>query len=70
MMNPTIMATALLIVPSITAAKAERDMWLSPIWGSFFGFLAVFIAYQLHKHYPNETFIEYSQHIIGKIPEK
>lgn len=70
MMNPTILATALLILPSITAAKAERDIWLSPIWGSFFGVLAVWIAYQLHKHYPSETIIEYSNHIIGKIPGK
>jgi spore germination protein KB len=70
MMHPTISATALLILPSITAAKAERDMWISPVWGSFFGFLAVWIAYELHKHYPRETIIEYSKRIIGNIPGK
>jgi spore germination protein KB len=70
MMNPTILATGLLLVPSITSAKAGRDMWLSPILGSFIGFLVVFIAYQLHKHYPKETIIEYSAHIFGRIPGK
>ena len=70
MMHPTIIATGILFVPSITAAKAGRDMWLSPIWGSFIGFLVVFIAYQLHKHFPNETIIEYSEHIVGRIPGK
>lgn len=67
MMHPTIIATGLLMVPSITAAKAGRDMWLSPIWGSLIGFLVVFIAYQLHKNYPKETIIEYSEHIVGRI---
>jgi len=70
MMNPTIIATALLIIPSITAAKAERDMWLSPVWGSLMGHLAVLLAILLHKHYPNLTVIEYAQQIVGKIPGK
>ncbi|WP_211171073.1 endospore germination permease [Bacillus sp. DNRA2] len=67
MMNQTILATALLIIPSITAAKAQSDMWLSPIWGASLGVLAVFLAYQLHKHYPEQTVIEYSGQIVGKI---
>ncbi|OLO42916.1 spore gernimation protein [Alkalihalophilus pseudofirmus] len=70
MMHPTIVATGLLLVPSITALKAGRDMWISPIWGSLIGFLVVFIAYQLHKHFPKETIIEYSEHIVGRIPGK
>ncbi|WP_227935931.1 GerAB/ArcD/ProY family transporter [Alkalihalobacillus deserti] len=70
MMNPTIIATGLLLVPSITAAKAGRDMWISPIWGSLIGFLVVFIAFQLNKHFPKETIIEYCVHIVGHIPGK
>ncbi|MGO4886793.1 endospore germination permease [Anaerobacillus sp. MEB173] len=70
MMHPTIVATGLLLVPALTAAKAERDMWLSPIWGSLVGFLVVYITYQLHKQYPNETIVEYSEHIVGRIPGK
>ncbi|WP_209123219.1 endospore germination permease [Alkalihalobacillus sp. BA299] len=70
MMHPTIIATGLLLVPSITAAKAGRDMWISPLWGSLIGFFVVYIAYQLHKHFPKETIIEYSEHIVGRIPGK
>ncbi|WP_227938971.1 GerAB/ArcD/ProY family transporter [Alkalihalobacillus deserti] len=70
MMNLTVIATGLLLVPSATAAKAGRDLWLSPIWASSMGFLTVFIAYYLHKHYPKETIIEYSVHIVGRIPGK
>jgi spore germination protein KB len=65
-----IIATAILMVPGITFKYAARDMWLSPIWGSLAGFLVVFIVYQLNKFYPYETFIQYSQHILGRIPGK
>jgi spore germination protein KB len=69
-MNPAIIATGILLVPSLTAAKAERDMWISPFWGSILGFYIVFVTYQLHKQYPKKTIIEYSERIIGKIPGK
>ncbi|MGP4108654.1 GerAB/ArcD/ProY family transporter [Virgibacillus sp. L01] len=64
---PTILATAILLVPSITGKHAEQDMWLSPIWGSVTGFLAVFLAIQLNKRYPGQTFIQYSEKIVGKL---
>lgn len=62
-----IITTAILIVPGITFKNAKQDMWLSPIWGSLSGFLVVFMVYQLHKLYPTETPIQYSQHILGRI---
>ncbi|TCP29211.1 spore germination protein KB [Scopulibacillus darangshiensis] len=70
MMYPTILATAILLVPSITGKFAERDMWLSPILASSIGFLNVFLAVQLNKLYPKMTLIEYSEKIIGLIPGK
>ncbi|SFJ70919.1 GerAB/ArcD/ProY family transporter [Thermoflavimicrobium dichotomicum] len=66
LMYPTIVVTALLIVPSMTAKHAERDMWISPIWASSIGFLTVYVAYQLHKLYPKQTVIEYSEKILGR----
>lgn len=65
-----ITTTAILIVPGITYIYAKQDMWLSPIWGSIAGFLTVYIVYQLYKLYPRETLIQYSQHILGRIPGK
>ncbi len=38
MMYPTIIATAILLVPAITARHANQDMWLSPLWASLIGF--------------------------------
>ncbi|MED1472728.1 endospore germination permease [Bacillus salipaludis] len=62
---PVIFSTAILIVPAITGKYAGRDMWISPIFGSLNGFLTTFIIYRLHKYYPNESIIQYCNHIIG-----
>lgn len=70
MIVPLITATGILVVPSITGKFAGRDMWISPIWAAFTGFLTMFIVYRLHKIYPKETFIQYSVSIIGRIPGK
>ncbi|MFD0769410.1 endospore germination permease [Bacillus sp. CGMCC 1.60114] len=70
MIVPTIIATAGLVVPAITGKYAGRDMWISPILGALTGFFTVFIVYQLHKRYPKESIIQYSIHIIGRIPGK
>jgi len=67
MMNPSIFATVMLLVPAITAKHAERDMWISPIWASLIGFLAVFLAYKLNKLFPKNTLIEYCELILGKV---
>jgi spore germination protein KB len=69
-MHPTIFATAILMVPAITAKYAKQDLWLSLIWATVAGFLVVFIACQLNKLYPSETIIEYSSHIVGKAAGK
>jgi spore germination protein KB len=66
MMYLTIIATAILLVPAITARQAKQDMWLSPFWASFIGFLTVYIAVQLHQLYPQKNLIEYSEDILGK----
>lgn len=70
MMYPTIVATAILSVPSITAKFANQDSWLSPIFASLFGFVTVYIACALHKLHPKQTVIQFSEQIIGRIPGK
>ncbi|WP_343751087.1 endospore germination permease [Lentibacillus halophilus] len=66
----TIMATAVLIAPSVIGKFAKQDMWISPVWGAITGFLTVFIAYRLNKAYPEQTIIQYSEKIVGRIPGK
>lgn len=65
---PTILATGILIVPSITAAHAKNDLWLSPIWGSIVGFISVYIICYLGHLFPKQSIIQYSQQIIGRVP--
>ncbi|ANB60317.1 GerAB/ArcD/ProY family transporter [Anoxybacteroides amylolyticum] len=66
MVYPAIIATAILLVPAITAHYAKQDMWLSPFWSSLTGFITIFIAMRLHQYYPKQTAIEYSEQIVGK----
>ncbi|SDH86777.1 GerAB/ArcD/ProY family transporter [Alteribacillus bidgolensis] len=65
-----VIATAILTAPGMTTILAGRDMWISPIIGSVIGFVTVLIMYNLHKIYPNESIIQYSTYIIGKVPGK
>ncbi|MEY2196585.1 endospore germination permease [Neobacillus sp. BF23-41] len=67
MILPPIISTSILAVPAVTGSYAHRDMWISPILASLNGFFTAFIVYQLHKIYPKETIIQYSQHIVGRI---
>ncbi|WP_338472917.1 endospore germination permease [Niallia sp. XMNu-256] len=65
-MYSTVVATAILYIPYITAQHAKRDLWLSPIWGSLSGFLIVMIIIKLSKLYPGKTLIEYGEMILGR----
>ncbi|CRK83277.1 GerAB/ArcD/ProY family transporter [Neobacillus massiliamazoniensis] len=65
-MYVTVVATAILYIPFVNAQQANRDLWLSPIWGSLSGFLIVFIMIKLYKIYPKKTLIQYSEIILGR----
>ena len=70
MMYPTIVATVILGVPSITAKYAKNDLWLSPIFASVIGYVTVYLAYKLHQLYPKQTVIQFSEQIIGRFAGK
>ncbi|MFD6442803.1 GerAB/ArcD/ProY family transporter, partial [Peribacillus sp. NPDC060186] len=70
MMYPTIVATGVLGLPSITAKYAQNDLWLSPILASLIGYVTVYIAYKLHELYPKQTVIQFSEHILGRFAGK
>ncbi len=65
-MYPTILATAVLLVPAICGKQADRDLWMSPIWASLVGFATVYIICRLNNSYPGLSLIQYSQAILGK----
>ncbi|WP_171056485.1 GerAB/ArcD/ProY family transporter [Paenibacillus sinopodophylli] len=65
-MVPTVLATSILSVPSITMTYAGQDMWLSPIWASILGLMSMWVAFGLSKLYPKSTLIESSVLILGK----
>lgn len=67
---PTIIATGILSIPSAAAKFAQHDMWMTPIAGSFLGFLTVFIAWKLHQLFPKMTPVQYSEEILGKLSGK
>lgn len=67
---PVIMSTAMVMGPSIMAKRALQDMWLTPVWASIAGLLAVWLAFQLHSRYPNMSVIEQSVQIAGTVPGK
>ncbi|MGK4043428.1 endospore germination permease [Heyndrickxia oleronia] len=70
LMYPTIVATAILAVPSLTAKYAQQDLWISPILASVVGLFTVYVTCRLNKLYPNKTIIQMSENIMGKVPGK
>ncbi len=70
MMYPTIVATAILSVPSIIAKYTKNDLWLSPILSSLIGYVTVYIAYKLYQLYPKQTVIQFSEQIMGRFAGK
>ncbi len=66
LMYPAIVATSIISVPSITAKYAHNDLWMSPILASLSGFVTLFIVFKLSRLYPNETVIQFSEHILGR----
>ncbi|WP_165452290.1 GerAB/ArcD/ProY family transporter [Paenibacillus thalictri] len=70
MMYPTVVVTGILLLPSLLAQAVGRDFWLSPVWGAAGGYFIVWICCWLYKRYPNQSIVQYSERIIGKIPGK
>ncbi|WP_339165115.1 endospore germination permease [Siminovitchia sp. FSL W7-1587] len=70
LLYPTILATAILSMPAITAKYAGNDLWISSTISSFIGFLTVYIAVRLHNIYPGKTAIQICEDIAGRIPGK
>lgn len=67
LMYAAILATAILIVPSLTMERAGRDMWLSPVWGLFLGLALILTTHRLHALNPGQTLIAIGDRVLGRL---
>lgn len=63
----TIVSSGILLIPNITGKVAGRDLWLSPIWASLIGLLFIVAVLRMNRMFPRDTFIQYSQRVLGKL---
>jgi spore germination protein KB len=62
----SIAASSLLFLPSATIEEAKQDAWVSIILVTLFGMASGYILIKLGERFPNQTFVSYSQLIVGK----
>lgn len=65
-MYPTVIATGIINLPLLTGYVARKDSWISPIWAALIGIISVILACQLNKKFPEKTFIQYTEDIVGR----
>ena len=62
-----ILGVGILTVPRTATEKVKTpDIWLSVIIGGLIAMLAGVIIVKLSQQFPEKTFYEYSEHIVGK----
>ncbi|MFC7371072.1 endospore germination permease [Fictibacillus iocasae] len=59
--------TAILIIPSILAAKAHQDAWLSGILGLACGLLMIYFYWKLSERFQYRNFVEILELCFGKV---
>jgi len=65
-----VIGTVIISVPATIGKHAKNDLWLSPIWASLFGMIAVGVSIGLHRMFPRLTLIQSLSRIFGRIPGK
>ena len=66
-----IMATVILFVPGITAAKAKQSAWLVPLFlPVLVGFTTIWTVWKLGQRFPQHTLVQYSVVLLGKAAGK
>jgi len=62
-----ILGTGILTLPRAAAEKVHTpDVWLTVIWGGLIAMLAGWIIVKLSQQFPEKTFYQYSQALIGE----
>jgi len=62
----TIVTTAVLYIPNITAREAKQSAWLAPILSSGMGFLILWIFVKLGERFPGQNLVQFSTQLLGK----
>ncbi len=58
--------TSILFVPTVLSAEAKQDAWIAAILGTGVGVAIVCLYAKLAMLFPNMTFVQYSETILGK----
>lgn len=69
-LTSTVLATAILFIPSISTAAAGCDAWLSLLPAGVFGAVAGLMAACLALRFQEETVIQFTPRLLGFIPGK
>jgi spore germination protein KB len=62
-----ILSTGILIFPTLTTAAANQDAWLSVVFAAGLGLITVLIMIALGRRFPDQTIVEYSEDLLGKL---
>ncbi|GAA3403659.1 endospore germination permease [Paenibacillus hodogayensis] len=65
-----VLGSSILLMPSITTRLSGRDMWMTPIVVIGVGYLAVWLAWRLHRLSPDGTFHTLLENVFGKMVGK
>jgi spore germination protein KB len=60
------LGSAALLTPSILTSIVKQDAWISYLLSIIVDISLIFLWDALFKRYPNETMIQFSEHILGK----
>lgn len=61
-----ILATAILVVPAISASHAKQDAWLSVLLATIIGLPIAWVTVKLSSLFPGKTLVEYPEEILGR----
>lgn len=70
LMFQCVTGTSVLLMPSITTMLAGQAMWMTPLIGSFAGFLCIWMSFALQRLRPTEGFYAVMEQVLGKWPAK
>ncbi|SCW49939.1 Spore germination protein [Paenibacillus tianmuensis] len=66
LMFSLVTGSGMLFTLSPTIIEVKQDAWISAAFGGVVGLCIVFLAVKLSLLYPDQTFVQYSQQILGK----